>query len=71
MHYSSITGFISFFFLLVFVASEPAQAYIDPATGSMAMQVILGSLAAGYLFLRERVHAFFYSIKKMFSGQKD
>ena len=32
-------------FLLAFVA-EPALAYLDPGTGSMLLQVILGGVAA-------------------------
>ncbi len=57
--------------VLIVFFSEPAEAYIDPATGSMAMQILLGGLAAAYLFLRERVNAFFYTIKRIFFGNKD
>ena len=33
-------------FLLPAMASEPAFAYLDPGTGSMLLQVILGGIAA-------------------------
>lgn len=46
---------------LVLVAT-PAQAYIDPGTGSLALQVLIGALAALSLGLRSqwsRVKALF------------
>jgi len=33
-------------FVLPALASEPAFAYLDPGTGSMLLQVILGGIAA-------------------------
>lgn len=33
-------------FVLTALASEPAFAYLDPGTGSMLLQVILGGIAA-------------------------
>ena len=33
-------------FVLLVVVSEPVFAYLDPGTGSMLLQVILGGIAA-------------------------
>jgi hypothetical protein len=35
-----------FAFVLLFTTAEPAFAYLDPGTGSMLLQVILGGFAA-------------------------
>lgn len=34
------------FFLFLILCSQPAWAYLDPGTGSMLLQVILGGIAA-------------------------
>jgi hypothetical protein len=49
-------------FLFVSEASGPAEAYLDPGTGSMALQIILGSVVAGLTAVRlywARLAAFF------------
>jgi len=38
-----VIGFVTLFFV-VFV--EPAQAYLDPGTGSMILQLILGGVVS-------------------------
>ncbi len=55
--------------ILPIIFIQPAQAYIDPATGSMAMQVLLGSIAAGYLFLRTHINKIFFKVKEMISSK--
>jgi hypothetical protein len=37
---------IGFAYVLLFITSEPAFAYLDPGTGSMLLQVVLGGFAA-------------------------
>jgi len=49
-------------FLLVSELNGPAEAYLDPGTGSMALQLILGSVVAGLTAVRlywGRLAAFF------------
>jgi len=36
----------SLFVLFLILCSQPAWAYLDPGTGSMLLQVILGGIAA-------------------------
>lgn len=38
---------------LVVVGAGPAQAYIDPGTGSMLLQVIGAGIAGGIFYFRE------------------
>lgn len=57
--------------LVIFITCiDTAQAYIDPATGSMAMQVLLGGIAASYLFLRTHITKIFYKIKEILTSKK-
>ncbi len=38
--------------LLVFGAPKPAFAYIDPGTGAMLLQLLLGGIAGGLVILK-------------------
>ena len=38
--------------LAVLAAEAPAQAYLDPGTGSILLQVLLGGVAAAAVFLK-------------------
>ena len=38
--------------LLVLGASKPAFAYIDPGTGAMLLQLLLGGVAGGLVILK-------------------
>ena len=38
--------------LVAVVATEPAEAYIDPGAGGMLTQLLLGGVAAGLVVLR-------------------
>ncbi len=52
--------------LYAFLASAaPAHAYLDPATGSMILQVLLAGLAGALLFFR-RIWAF---VRGLFAGK--
>ena len=42
--------------------STEAHAYIDPATGSLIIQIVIGALAAAILFFK----GFWYRIKSFF-----
>ena len=49
-------------FLLLSDRSGPVQAYLDPGTGSMVIQVVLGGIVGGLTLLRlywRRVKALF------------
>jgi hypothetical protein len=51
--------------LLVFIA-EPAFAYLDPGTGSMMLQVILGGIAA----IGVAIKLFWYKIRVVIGLRK-
>ena len=55
---ASLTGTIA----MISVA-EPAYAYLDPATGSIMIQAVLGAIAGGTLFFRTQI----YRLKTLFS----
>ena len=48
------SGIISLASVLLFVASfeQPAYAYIDPGTGSLVLQVLMGGLAGAAVVLK-------------------
>ena len=53
--------------LLPFVAIQDAHAYLDPATGSMILQIILGFfLAAGMT-----IKMYWHKLKGLFSKNKE
>jgi hypothetical protein len=43
---------VTFVFALLLWMETPAQAYLDPGTGSMVMQLVLGGLAGAAVLLR-------------------
>jgi hypothetical protein len=50
----------TFSLLSALLASVPAHAYVDPGTGSMAIQLIVGGvLAAGFM-----IKTYYYGIKR-------
>lgn len=53
MRYKSIVSLIGFATMMSLAA--PAHAYLDPATGSIALQALLGAVAGGTLFFRTQV----------------
>lgn len=49
------------------ISSSPAQAYLDPGTGSILLQVILGAIAAGaavLVSLRTRISTLLARLSK-------
>lgn len=46
--------------------SAPAHAYLDPATGSIILQALLGAVAGATLFFRTSL----YKVRALFSRQK-
>jgi len=61
--YKAVIGSIVLLGILV-IFSVPAHAYIDPGTGSLILQGIIGTVAAGFAFFS----LFFQRIKKKLSG---
>lgn len=47
-----------FFCLLILLSTEPVFAYLDPGTGSMLLQVILGGVAAIGVIIKLYWHKF-------------
>jgi hypothetical protein len=63
---SLITRLLKFAFLggLILLASPgTAFAYLDPGSGTMILQAIVGALAGGYLIIKK----YWYQIKNFFS----
>jgi hypothetical protein len=42
--------------LAMLSVAAPAHAYLDPATGSIILQAIIGAIAGGVLFMRTWLH---------------
>jgi len=60
--------FFRVWLLLLAVSPLPALAYIDPNTGGMIFQVlapILAMITSAWLFLRDRIKAAFYRLRRM------
>lgn len=46
--------------------ATPAHAYLDPATGSIMIQAVIGAVAGGTLFFRAQL----YRLKTLFGRKK-
>jgi len=55
---------------LYFVGTSQAYAYVDPGTASIALQVIIGGIAAASIFLRARIAAFFAMFRRTHSKDR-
>ena len=42
--------------LAMLSVAAPAHAYLDPATGSIILQAVIGAIAGGTLILRTSLH---------------
>ena len=65
--------FLRTWLLLLALSPLPALAYIDPNTGGMIFQVlapILAMITSAWLFLRDRIKAVFYRIRRMIFPQR-
>jgi hypothetical protein len=52
------------FFLLL---AEPTHAYLDPGSGSMLIQIIIGAFLGGGLIIKAYWQKIFKFIRKLFS----
>ena len=52
-------------FLLAVLFSGPAHAYLDPGTGSIILQAIVGTIAGGLVVIK----LYWYRIKNLFKKQ--
>jgi hypothetical protein len=60
-------------FLAMLSVAAPAHAYLDPATGSIILQAVIGAIAGATLFLRTslyKVKAFFVRDSKAGTDQE-
>ena len=64
MRHQRVISFIGFVTMLSL--SAPAYAYLDPATGSIILQALLGAVAGATLFFRTSI----YRVRTMFSRRK-
>jgi hypothetical protein len=53
-------------FILLALWTRPAHAYLDPASGSVILQVIVAAVAAVLITLK----AFWHKIRGLFGGRK-
>ena len=52
-----------FFFVLIILYPSTSYAYLDPGTGSILLQAILGAIAAGFM----TINIWWQKFKKFFS----
>ena len=62
--YKTLVSTIGFATMLSLAA--PAHAYLDPATGSIILQALIGAVAGATLFFRTSL----YRVKALFSRSK-
>ncbi len=67
MRSKTISGIIRVMtFVILGVSALPAHAYLDPGSGSLIVQSVIGALAAVGLTMK----LYWHKIKLMFSGHK-
>ena len=59
----SVIIFMAFFFA---ITAAPAHAYLDPGTGSMILQIVIGAVAGALLAIK----AYWYKISTYFSSRR-
>ncbi len=64
MNYKTVISTIGLVTMLSL--SAPAYAYLDPATGSIILQALIGAVAGATLFFRTSL----YRVKELFSRRK-
>lgn len=57
---------VSFVLLFLVLTTRPAHAYLDPASGSMILQVIVAAVAAVLITIK----AFWHKIRGMFGTSR-
>jgi hypothetical protein len=57
----------------VFIAvySSDAHAYLDPGSGSYMLQILLGTLVAGFFAIKQYWHRLKYFFKERFGKKED
>lgn len=58
---SRISGIFGLLWMVMLISARPAQAYLDPGTGSYIVQIIVASLLGVGLFIK----TFWMSIKSI------
>jgi hypothetical protein len=51
--------------------SPEAYAYLDPGSGSYMLQILLGTLVAGFFAIKQYWHRLKYFFKKRFRKKED
>ncbi len=64
-----ILGVVALILALCF--SPDAYAYLDPGTGSYMLQILLGSLVAGFFVIKQYWHRLKYFFKELFRKKED
>jgi hypothetical protein len=64
---------IRFMFILIFTLtfSHNAYAYLDPGSGSYMLQILLGTLVAGFFAIKQYWHRLKYFFKERFRKKED
>lgn len=57
--------------ILVLCFSPDAYAYLDPGTGSYMLQILLGSLVAGFFVIKQYWHRLKNFFKELFRKKED
>lgn len=52
-------------FILFIFSAKPASAYIDPGTGSIMLQIIIGSLLAAFFIIKSSWQSLTLLIKRV------
>ncbi len=64
---------IQFMFILMFTLTfaHNAYAYLDPGSGSYMLQILLGTLVAGFFAIKQYWHRLKYFFKERFRKKED
>lgn len=64
---------IQFMFILMFTLTfaHIAYAYLDPGSGSYMLQILLGTLVAGFFAIKQYWHRLKYFFKERFRKKED
>jgi hypothetical protein len=60
-----------FILLFIVVFSSDAHAYLDPGSGSYMLQILLGTLVAGFFAIKQYWHRLKYFLKDRFRKKED